>query len=140
MPTEPGRFLIPIDRGSVKPNPHARQTVFYVPGHPVIDRLDVEGNVISYRIPMQPIHELSPQPDFLYAYVETELVCRHCGHKFPHPQLSEDWDDWYDDETGQGDSCHIENICPKCGCGSCCQVEFEKFDPQVHVANRLLGT
>lgn len=65
---------------------------------------------------------LSPQPAFLFKYKPTKVKCRYCKKTFDYTKLGEDYIDDGDDET------LVENMCPECGEGYCCELEFERIE------------
>ena len=110
------KHLIKIDRASVRENPNAGNTTYYVAGMP-IKEYDEEGRVVSVKQDVQYLHRLTPESKFFYEYVPTEVKCEECGAQFLYTELkeSEEWDVF------------LENVCPKCGTADCCELEFEKL-------------
>lgn len=133
--------FIPIDRTSIRRNKHAGQTNFDIPGRTrIIRHVIADGFYRKYvndqevqwcthdgpsrewtehELDVEEISLMRPVPTWSYSYVPTEVQCRECGAKFPHTELDED-------DFG-GDNL-IKHICPKCGEGDCCDIEYEKID------------
>lgn len=66
----------------------------------------------------------SPEPDYFYEYEPAMIECMHCGHEFNHNELSSDsflvGDDF--------DEIFVQDICPNCNAGDCCEYEYEKIE------------
>lgn len=112
------KYIVKINKETIKENPRAGQTVFYLPiGKPVTE-YNEDGSIKSVVYPHQIIETLVPQPKFIYDYLPTLVKCEFCGAEFDYNKLeSEDYDDY-------GWS---ENVCPKCHARDCCEIEFEKL-------------
>lgn len=110
------KYIIPIDKTTIRANPRAGSTTYYLPGQPVKTE-DEKGTRIEH--PVQILHSLTPAPKYLYDYVPTTVECIWCHATFPHTEL-------YEDEIC--DDCLVENICPECKVGDCCEIKMEKFD------------
>ena len=118
------KFFIPIDKGTLRRNPHAGQMSFSFPG-----RCETGGRLVIQKgklVAIEPhpqrvqtIYSTIPEPNWLYEYVPTSVQCKYCKTEFPHTELQEDY---LDDEEG---GCILKNICPECGESFCCEIEFE---------------
>ena len=144
------KFNIKIDRNSIRKNPNAGRTTYKIPGikQEFKDEVTVRKFVrfgenqswqqisvdktesVRTEIPIQVIHSLSPEPDYLYNYAVTEITCLYCGNVFPHTDLKEEFVDGYWDPEIQDQyywDYYKKNICPSCGSTDCCELEFEKL-------------
>lgn len=150
-------MLIKINRNSVRKNPNAGNTIYYIPGQKQEYKTVVEtkqyvkfGNkgwqLISHDTqetqrteqPVQTVHTLSPAPQWLYSYEDPEVECNACGNKSKYSELKEkEIPGYYDDEVQ--DHYHysttIERICPICDSEECCKIELEKIEDVVNEAN-----
>jgi len=54
-------------------------------------------------------------PKYLFDYIPTLIKCSFCEEEFYHNEFAHDND------------FNVENICPCCGMGCCCDIEFEKL-------------
>jgi hypothetical protein len=106
-------ILVQIDLDSIKPNPRAGESIFYVPG---VMRSNGSRSV-------QPMHTLGPAPAWLFTFLPTEVECENCHEKFPHSKL-EDTTDWDSDEDGDYET-GCEFTCPFCkeDCGNTLRYE-----------------
>lgn len=140
-------MLIKINRKSIKKNPNAGNTTYHMPLGPTeyhktvintkqyvsnngIDYLLVADNTetkLSLSQPVQTIHTLSPEPDWLYKYEDPEVECKECGNKFKHSELKDESHE-YIDEDGFDNWGEIKNVCPICDTQECCDVKFEKIE------------
>lgn len=122
------RYLIRIDKKSIKKNPDAGSTILRRPiGQPeVYEKYEFKnGIMVNYEKtitqPYENLHTLTPIPlySYRYAYEDTIIECCHCGETFPANELTSDiYDDGYD------------RTCPKCDRQNCCELEFEKFNAE----------
>lgn len=119
------KYIIKIDRKTIKKNPHAGSTTFYVAGHPYMEKH--EDGSISYHSPVQTLHTLCPQPKFLYEYVPCDVKCDFCESEFDYTELlTEDYADyWYSD-----------TVCPECHSPNCCEIEFENLEKDYEPENK----
>lgn len=135
------KYIIKIDRSSIKLNPDGGKSIFYVAGqqHLYIDGEEVfcsdenrkvlienslkDGKVVKLAQDCNPIHLLSPLSKYLYNYEPTNVKCEDCGEQFDYKELR--YDEFYDDDYGSRWS---DKICPKCWFWDCCELEFEKID------------
>ena len=110
------RFVVKIDKDTIKKNPDAGRTVDYcVVGRPVITYH--EGGSMGILQPVQILHRMAPSPQFLYQYLPTRVSCEYCSAEFNFDELESDGD-----EEGWS-----ETVCPKCHIWNCCEVEFESL-------------
>ena len=110
------KLVIPIDRSTVRENPHAGRTEFYMAGQRCVTH-DDGGNVVSISQPMVRLHSLTPDPSHFFDYVPTSVRCEDCQAEFAHTELLSDGDD----------DRYSDTVCPKCGSWGCCEVEFERL-------------
>ena len=61
-------------------------------------------------------------PEFLYEYKKKKVRCEMCEEKFDHSELESDYG-----SDGEWEF-SIENICPKCGIGNCCDIKYETIE------------
>lgn len=150
-------MLIKINRNSIRKNPNVGNTKYYIPGHKqeyktVVETKqyvkfgDKEWKLISHdtketqRIeqPVQVLHSLSPEPEWLYSYEDSEIECNACGNKSKYSELQEKEIDGYWDNENPDQYYYprtIERICPICDSEECCEIEFEKIEDVVNEAN-----
>jgi len=107
-------ILIKIDRSSILKNPNAGRDRMLLPGR---CHTEEDGSVTR---PMQTIY-FPPEPEYLFSHIPTQVKCNYCGSIFMHNELL---DEWSEDDDGL----HIQNVCPKCSAGFCCQTKFEEFN------------
>jgi hypothetical protein len=107
--------FIPIDRGSVRINPRAGQTVHYLPGRPGRG-VDADGQP-TLRYNVQTIYSLTPEPPFHFKYVPTPVP--GCDCKSPPLHIELELDEYWD---GEGD--FLIQTCPRCHC-AVDELEFE---------------
>ena len=114
------KYIVRIDKSSIKKNPDAGQTTFMVPGawHP-------DGKGGGTRS-VQMMQQMTPDPNYLFEREYCEVTCMHCNTKFSHKDLEEhkEWD--YEE-----DGCYwVDNVCPNCKEADCCELEYEQFDQE----------
>jgi len=63
-----------------------------------------------------------------FKYVLTEVTCKHCGAKFPHTKLQEDY---IGNEYGEGTERRFVNICPQCAIEASCTLRYERIETVV---------
>jgi len=114
------KYLIKIDRKTIKKNPNAGSTVTLVPG--IVDHyIDDNGNEVWER-PVQRIYH-EAERSYLYKYKNNIVQCNECKKRFGVNKLESDsygYDDIYSD-----------TICPYCGMWNCCEIEYEQFDKEM---------
>jgi hypothetical protein len=66
-------------------------------------------------------HKTRPQPRYSFEYEPTLVECSHCGAKFKHEYLKDN----YGDDDGE------YNICPVCDEGLCCDTEYQSIEEAV---------
>ncbi len=108
---------IKIDPASVKKNPHAGQTSFFVPG-PWRD----DGNGGRARS-IQTVYTMSPGKPWIYSYLPAVMGCDECRTDFFHTQLEDEMDEDYD-----GNMYGSSTVCPYCHEHVDCVLEFEKIE------------
>jgi hypothetical protein len=113
-------FDVLIDDETIRPNPHAGQKDFHVPGKQEVTQQPDGRYAVHHDITT--LHSLSPEPSWLFSYRPTVVACDHCHEKFPDSALESDD---FDDSEGGG---RVENICPRCGEGWCCILRHEKIE------------
>jgi len=101
------KFLIRIDKKTLRRNPHAGATRRFIPG-PIITYED--GSQESERIEVS-----GPAPNWLYEFEDTEVECGECHKRFSFRPL-------LDDEDCEGNRFEV---CPECGEEDCCDIIFE---------------
>ncbi len=106
--------LIKIDRATIRENPNAGNTVYYVPGKPEISE---DGSTRTMNI--QTLYSLTPEPKWLYKYTPTVIECKNCKKFIIHTELESDSFDY--------DGGYSNRVCPECGEWDCCDIEFEKI-------------
>lgn len=111
---------IKIDRNSISINPNAGRTHSIFPGK-VLQNED--GS--QYR-QLQTIYH-APISTYSFSYEKTNVECDYCKAVFDFSELSDTWGDDYD-----GGEYFVENICPKCKEGQCCEIEFEKIEEAIN--------
>ena len=82
------------------------------------DGFTVNSIMSSVSRNIQQVHTLTPEPEYLYQFLETFVQCNKCTEEFSYKELifnDHDDDDW----SG--------NICPCCGSQDCCEIEYEKI-------------
>ena len=109
------KFLIKIDRSSIKENPDAGRTSLWVHGKTIHNE---DGSVFKE---MQQIHFMQPEPEYLYSYIDTQVQCQYCNAEFSWKDLETDEETTDDDET------FLDFICPKCKRSDCCEIEREQL-------------
>lgn len=144
------KFLIKIDRLSVKKNPNAGNTNYILQLEPseITTTIEYIGKKVEQYVSIgtkekklifcnidwtpihteinkkcdtQILHSLTPEGNWLFDYEKTLIKCDYCKQEFLHTELEEDWDETADD-------CYpIHNICPKCGSSECCDIEYENI-------------
>ena len=111
------KFVVRIDPDSIKKNPDAGRTSFFVAG---MIHNNPDG---SMSREVQQMHQMTPDPNYTCEVLGCDVVCDECGKIFPHEELEErryggGWDDeWYD-----------VNVCPYCEEVECCELEYEQFN------------
>lgn len=111
------KFLIRIDKSTIKENPYAGQSVVeQCVGNEIVR--DGDGKIVSIRMQRQQLHLLSPEPKYLFKYEPTQVECGSCHQKFSWEELLTD--SWDDDIVSY-------TICPQCGEWNCCEIEYEKL-------------
>ena len=111
------KYIIKIDRETIKKNPNAERTVFHYPLRPSYE-YNEDGTVKNIRQEYQTLYSLTPDPEFLYEYILTLVKCEYCNEEFYHNELqSEDW----------GDYGYSDTVCPKCNVSNCCEIQFESI-------------
>lgn len=133
---------IRIDKGSIRKNPNAGRTVYYrevgppqsyekiIDGDVVIEKyngrecirrtkLDNDVYELSSWMPFEIQYSLTPEPDYFFEYLSTDVSCEACGRKFDYSLLEDDW---------PNDECRVINICPFCKEPNCCEIEYEQLD------------
>lgn len=117
------KIRIPIDRSTVRRNPNAGRSVFYVAGRAYEETtVGEDGTVrICRRQDVQTIYDF-PQSAFLWEYAPTEVRCGVCGEAFSHTELETD-----DTDFGDDGYCSTDRKCPKCGVWDCCELERESL-------------
>lgn len=108
------KFLIPIDRASIKENPN-KDGKYYIPGR-VNKEYDENRNLTSVTQDITVVYDIAPTK-WLYKYTDTPIMCSTCLTIFNHTMLKEQW---------LGD-CYFDRICYNCGDLYCCELEFEKL-------------
>lgn len=121
------RYLVKIDKNSIKENPDAGSTILRRPiGTPEIyEKYEYKNGVMinyekSINQPYETIHMLSPisKYSFRYKYEDTVVQCVDCHEIFSSDKLKYEID--YEGENNK--------VCPQCGVWNCCQLEFEKLN------------
>ncbi len=112
------KYIVRIDRSSIKKNPDAGRTMFPMPGCWMPDGKGGMTRGVNM------VYQMQPDPNYLAKNAYCEVTCAFCSSKFSHKDLEEDREYIYPDE----DYYYIDNICPKCGQRDCCEIEYEKFD------------
>jgi len=94
---------------SIRKNPNAGRTEFYVPGMPTKTVTTVNGkitNIVEER-PIQIMQSMHPDPDYIITFQPLTIQCRFCESKFDSDLLEVvDCCDLND---------RIYDVCPKCG-------------------------
>lgn len=108
------KFLILIDRSTIRENPYAGKRIHFLPGRSTKTATGVVFDVLELRT-------LEPAPTHFFEYITTTVTCENCGHTFPHTEL-------FDDEILGN---FLENFCPKCHEPECCEIEFEELKPEM---------
>lgn len=73
-------------------------------------------NNLALEIIREAIHiNTQPPSEYLFDYIPTPIKCYFCKKEFYHNELTYDYNS------------NVENICPCCGMGYCCDVEFENL-------------
>lgn len=132
------KYLIPIDRSSIKPNPHYPNLHSYQT-HPTIYRKTVTNIYEGYNIKnmklvsteeiieeiqgREVIKSLGVPPHYFYSHLPTMVQCEYCNAHFNHEDLEYDCEDL--------DSGWTETKCPKCGGWECCEIEYEKLSEEI---------
>lgn len=114
------KYIVKINRETIRPNPNAGSTIVYIPGRYVKEFND-DGSV-SIRADYQTIHTLQPQAKFLYEYIPTLVQCAFCYAEFYHTELATEEYQSYG---------YSDTVCPKCESFDCCNIEFEKFGEEM---------
>lgn len=81
----------------------------------------------SVNQPVIPLYTLGGSSPYNYSYEPTEVKCEYCGKSFLHTELKSDWIEYYSD----GGYYDRVNICPHCNMSECCELEYEKFSPEI---------
>lgn len=113
-------YFIKIDKSSIKSNPEGGKTDFIIPGACYTDE---NGNMSRS---FQRVQTLTPEPYWFYDYEEVEVECYFCNTKFYSKELNSEWVEWFS-EDGE-EATFVENMCPNCKTGDCCEIEYEKID------------
>lgn len=86
---------------------------------------EIDGNPglkisMTKRTNIQTLYTLSPEPEWLYEYEDTQLTCLSCQKSFSHTKL----EDYYDEDSSNNE------ICPCCGKWDCIdgEVRNEKIE------------
>jgi hypothetical protein len=108
------KFLVPIDRNTIRENPHAGKRTRFVPGRSTKTETGVVFDVLE-------LHDLEPAPTHFFGYIPTTVTCENCGYTFLHTELCDD------EILGN----FYENFCPKCHEPECCEIEFECLKPEI---------
>lgn len=119
------KFLIKIDRNSIKENPDAGQTSFFIPGA-------VYKTATGWARHIQQCHQMTPDPNYLFNYEDCEVECTYCKEKFSYKDLKskEAYDFEYDEDYT------LYYVCPKCNEPDCCDFEYEKIDDVLNEIRR----
>lgn len=119
------KFVVKIDRASIKENPNAGRSVYRYPsGRPRKIETFVDGILaeVRYEQDIQEMYSLTPEGKWLFSYLPTNIRCESCGAEFEHTELLSD-EEW---ET------YTNTKCPKCGDWRCCNIEYEKIEDVIH--------
>lgn len=108
--------LIRIDRNSIRKNPDAGHTSFFVKGREWEER-HPDGS-ITHHAPVEVVHTMYPAPTFLFDYVPAQVTCEDCGASFLHTELEADSVDC---------DAYSTAVCPRCKTWDCCEIEYEKL-------------
>ena len=134
------KYLIPIDRSSIKPNEHYPHLGRYEIYPRELTRVDIyrgygleaNGNtkwVLVSQETMEPKPEyeymeaLGKAPKYFYSYSDTMVQCNSCLKKFDYAELELDWIDYLDART--------DTKCPFCEAWDCCEIEYEKLSEEI---------
>lgn len=141
------KYLIPIDRTTVRKNPRAGRSDYTITlGPPRWSKTVVETKSyvrhdeksdwmlvasdtkenISVSQPTQTLWSLSPEGQWLYEYEPVKVKCGNCRAEFLNTELKEDYNDSVDVDSYV--DAYVSNVCPKCNAWECCQLEYEKIE------------
>ena len=112
------KYIIPIDRSSIRRNPDSGQTQSQIPGREITETVDGVTTTTRQIVRMH----FPPRPMFLYRYLETKVSCSFCHAEFLPSELQSD-SRWNGDDGGEDDE--SDCICPKCGVWECVWIEYE---------------
>lgn len=112
------KFIIKIDKSSIKKNPNHENMSYTVPG-----KIEILPDGSTHRY-SQRIYTLTPAPRYIYEYLTTEVQCEYCKAKFSYKDLKADY--VYCDDNQ--DEIWSNQICPTCGAFDCCEIEYERID------------
>lgn len=133
------KYLIPIDRSSIKPNPHYPHLGRYEIYPRELTRVDtyrgygLEANgktkwvLVSQEI-LEPkpeyeyIEALGTAPRYFYSYSDTMVQCDNCRKQFNYNELQ--YEDMYDSWG------YTDRQCPFCHRWDCCELEYEKLSQE----------
>ena len=111
------KTVIKIKRDTVRPNPEAGQTTFFVPGRAH------QGEDGSWHREVQHIHSIFPAGSHLFEYEDDAVIeCEECHTKIRPSEFQADAMSNGDDEIWSN------NICPHCGEWDCCEFEYESLE------------
>ena len=74
---------------------------------------------VDYYIPTRTMWSMTPEPEFLFEYENTNITCYLCRESFSWRDLDSDY---------HGNDVWNDTICPKCGTWDCCELKFEKLE------------
>lgn len=135
------KYLIKIDRSSIRRNPHYPHAYRYEVYPREMTRIDTyrgyttgDTDEPKWVLYSQEIIEPKPQyeyvdllggaPKYHYDYCPTLVECEWCCEKFDYSDLE------YDCSDPEYDGGWTETACPKCGFWECCQIEYEKLSEE----------
>lgn len=125
------KYLVKIDRNSIKKNPNAGSKDWLVPGrietswHIEMGEDEKPKVVVTQHRNIQRVYSIFPEPADLFKYIPTQVKCKNCGKKSIHDELESDC--LFDGEN----EIYIENICPHCSHPNCCELEYEEMNERI---------
>lgn len=116
-------YAMSIENDVFKTRVNARLKV--VPDNLVLEKLlkkhKMDAVHIMYNREYEEVKSMMCEPEYLYHYGNQMVQCYDCKAKFHYDDLLDEYGDSPDDW-------HYTNVCPKCGCPDCCDVEFQKIE------------
>lgn len=133
------KYLIPIDRSSIKPNEHYPHLGTYII-YPIEYRKIETFTYIAYNSPInwklessqvsveevdhkEYVDALGKPPKYFYSYADTMVQCNCCLKKFNYGELESDRSDDLSDGT--------DTQCPFCKKWDCCEIEYERLSEDI---------